>query len=250
MVLPSRKRLSGLQSRPNFSTSIRLATGFSCAGQDAPTAGSTRRLLLIETLGFRPANPTKRAASMIGIIAQRIVQGIVGVASATAIFAVDEIPGWSDIGSLAKVSVLACLFALLAGVIFSLLASSRTMQRDHMADIANSRTAMLSEIKDSRDSFGKVIDRVTTSSEKIAERSNDVLNALNTTIRELAAGCAATQATRSLEAAAAQATGRIAHDDATTRHEDDTTRMVDNATRHDDAAIRHGDDVAGREAGK
>ena len=181
---------------------------------------------------------------MIGTIATRIIQGVVGVGSATAIFAVDEIPGWTDVGSLAKVSILAALFLLLAGVIFSLLASSKTMQRDHMAEIANSRTALLGEIKDSRDSFGKVIERITDSNEKISEHSNNVLNSLNGTILTLAAGCAAAQARQRLETEAMMSSAQIAHTDAVTRHVDDATRTADFATRHTDDTVRHADDLA------
>lgn len=138
------------------------------------------------------------------------ILAFLGVSSTVGLFASEDvIPGWSDVGPLAKVSILAALFSILSGVIsyviYSLFATIKRMQFDHKDDLEkirnlsqqeqkDSRDALMKEIKDSRDAFGKVIDSVRESEERKNKETNIVLAALNETIRQLSAGCAATQA--------------------------------------------------------
>ena len=134
---------------------------------------------------------------------------VAGFLSSIGLFATEEvIPGWSDIGSLAKVSVLAALFAILSMVIsyviYSLFTNMRQLQKDHMSELNNSRAALMGEIKDSRDAFGKVITVIRESAERQSERSNVVLHELDQTVRAISAGCAATQEKVKADAEAAR----------------------------------------------
>ena len=127
---------------------------------------------------------------------ERSAVGIVGAATTVTLFATDTvIPGWSDVGEMAKVSILAALFSILSivisFVIWSLFSYMRELQKDHMAELNNSRTALMGEIKDSRDAFGHVITNIRDSAERQATQGATVLTSLNETLRQMSAGCAA-----------------------------------------------------------
>src|ERR1035437_4669261 len=76
---------------------------------------------------------------------------------------------------------------------WNLFAMMRKLQLDHMTELANSRGALMDEIKDSRESFGKVITEVRVSGERQSERNNVVLHELDETVRQLSVGCSAVQ---------------------------------------------------------
>ena len=166
-------------------------------------------------------------------IVEKSALAVTGLGSVIGLFAADEvIPGWSDVGSVAKASILAALFSILSAVIsyviYSLFATMRQLQADHMIELNNSRAALMGEIKDSRESFGKVIMDIRQSAERQGDRENVVLHELVETMRQVSAGCAATQAKLQAEAETAR---RILMDQAlTTRSElrgkADTARTV------------------------
>jgi len=180
---------------------------------------------------------------------------VIGITDSIALFATDEvIPGWSDVGPLAKVSILAALFSILSAVIsyviYSLFAAMKQQTRDSMQEKKEMRDALMAEIKNSRDAFGTVITNVRASAERQAAHSDSVLDKLNCTIIDMTAGCAAVQARMMMEHGDTMRThdaivefGRVRSRDDQTRHDDSKQRHVDDRVGHDDAVLRNESDA-------
>lgn len=86
---------------------------------------------------------------------------------------VDEIPGWTDMSNLAKVSVIGFLLVTILIVVVFLLRAIRSQQKEHLTAMANQQrdhltamaaqqAAFILEVQVSRKDYGDVIEKVRT----------------------------------------------------------------------------------------
>ena len=123
-------------------------------------------------------------------------------ASLTGLLTADEIPGWTDLTNVAKVSIIGFLCALIGLTLLMLLMANRNQQKDFIAEVQNSRTAYGQVIKDIR---GVITDHLEANTQAIAG---------------LAVQCAKSQ---------------------TQNHADCQRTSIDSDRRHDDAELQHKD---------
>jgi hypothetical protein len=82
------------------------------------------------------------------------------------LLAVDELPGWSDIPALAKVSVIAALLGTLAAVIASLMILLIRERRENNLTQESQRKAFSAEVANARKHQEGVVERICESYER------------------------------------------------------------------------------------
>ena len=146
-------------------------------------------------------------------------------ASLTGLLTADEIPGWTDLSSVAKGSIIAFLCALVGCTLLLLLLTNRNQQKDYLASSAQQQKDYIAEVQASRHDYGAVI-------KEIRQVITDHLDAQGQLIAGLSVQCAKTQ-TQMRSAA-----DRRAHD-AAQQHVDADVQHVDADRQHDDADRAH-----------
>jgi hypothetical protein len=144
-------------------------------------------------------------------------------ASMTGLLTADEIPGWTDLTNVAKVSIIGFLCALVGLTLLMLLMLLRNQQKDFIA-----------EVQASRHDYGVVI-------KDIRQVITNHLESQSQTISGLAIQCAKNQTQSHVDSERRHTDAVQAHDDLTDKHTDAVQAHDDLTDKHTDAVQAHDD---------
>jgi mannitol-specific phosphotransferase system IIBC component len=116
---------------------------------------------------------------MIPNLATKIELGVTGVLSSIGLLAADDIPGWSELPSLAKVSIIGTFVVMVAFVLVSLMLMLSKERKDHSQQVRallatakesaeKQRQDFVDEVANSREHHNQVVERVCASFESSA----------------------------------------------------------------------------------
>lgn len=122
-------------------------------------------------------------------LAAKVELGATGVLSSVGLLAVDELPGWSELPSLAKVSIIGTLVVMVAFVLVSLMLMISKERKEHSLQVRallatakesaeKQRRDFVDEVANSREHHSLTVERVCAS----FERASDLAHADSTAL--------------------------------------------------------------------
>lgn len=121
------------------------------------------------------------------------------VVSTASLLVADEIPGWTDLSALAKVSVISFLCLLIGVVVIQLLRTLREQQKEFAQAAAEQRQMFMDEVSAARDDYGTVVDKIQERSDKRVEILHQDMSSVVHAIGNLALQCERARASMLLQ---------------------------------------------------